>query len=926
MEWTMHAVVTRPGRLSSFFGAFLAALVFALSAPAASAQRASEYDIKDELYHRYRGMIDGYLKEAIALELVYRRDLVGKVVDPFGKPLLDVTVLELLINARGALARRLSELDAARNQNGGNPNLGTFFAEADRQMIYAIEDIWSIDINLAGLRISALATRQSGEAWDLSNEYSSRRDALRGKFSGKEYDAELDKISTELGKRQRAELERTLKDYLAIQDEFVAHLKARAGDAWRLLDFNERRLRRDAVRGYHAAIFNNFCYELGARDRQAITRRAGGNWVSGTSKLDFFVNSVGSPDRLIVKMVREVEPPKASGDPENRTPALGNNVWKMNQALAKLPVEKLRQYDKALPKIAMGDEKLEPIGRILIARLGRFFQLQNEQDRLHSELAKLIGEPDAPKLPDTAGLLQDFDAAFAKKKAFDEAMTKRKTAQETYRKAAADAATAQKALQDTEAQLLLVDDGTDGIVPFKTKIDRAERAKQIKARIDGEVADLKKRLAQKEDPVLRRRLNALLGRNVDKEVDDEIRRERQAALTPDQMRKKIDDRIKLLKLNLDKQPELAARIAELEQQRATVDKVVDAALKPQRDALAAANEARDKAQKAYDALPDPDPNEHRKAYAAAKARYDAAIATLPPKERTGLAALPNELDAAVGKAADAIKNLDARIAAIRQRGDNRQLDIAGMLGEIERNEHELAEVGQRVAEDRVAGSNAAEKAMEDLSKKKVDETVMTELKKLKTGLSKGKDFLDTTKGRAEKLGYVNDFLLKSKEGGALIKTVTERIDTITKTTKMIGEADEGIIRLEAINRQLSSNDPAIQAELLATVLDVGGKFAGKVPVMGPTLGRFFSFYSQAATACVNAIVKIQGNLIEVQIENLFPHAERHLYTLDEVKASVTTGDPEKIALILQVRRVIFLAHADSWNDAMEWTLQRAQGH
>jgi len=85
----------------------------------------------------------------------------------------------------------------------------------------------------------------------------------------------------------------------------------------------------------------------------------------------------------------------------------------------------------------------------------------------------------------------------------------------------------------------------------------------------------------------------------------------------------------------------------------------------------------------------------------------------------------------------------------------------------------------------------------------------------------------------------------------------------------------------------------------------------KVPVVGPFLSQVLGFYAKNAVASGEAIVKIQAKIIEMDLTTSFPRPEMHLYTVDEVKASLRVGDPAKVRDLLQVRRLIFLIHADS---------------
>jgi hypothetical protein len=222
---------------------------------------------------------------------------------------------------------------------------------------------------------------------------------------------------------------------------------------------------------------------------------------------------------------------------------------------------------------------------------------------------------------------------------------------------------------------------------------------------------------------------------------------------------------------------------------------------------------------------------------------------------------------------------------------------------------------------RQIGALAAQQALEELGAKPTDE-VTEELTRLKANLDEGQELLSKADSRLEKLEKIRAKLTGGEQGANIIEGVKDRLETISKALEITGTWTERLATIRTLQGQLKDERTALQA--LATLLELTTSVTDNVPVVGPTLGRFLGYYSKVAAACGEAVVRIQDKLIDENLDKLFGHppAERHLYTLEEVTSNGALQNDnarQRIAKMLQVRRLLRLVNATSLADAQEMT-------
>ena len=848
---------------------------FAMLPTGASAAEGTELDLRQELYQRYRTIIAGYLQEAIDLEKPYREDILGKVVDPFSRPLPETTVMEGLIWRRDSLARQLAALDAVHNAFPVELNLGLFFAAADGFMVQAIETIWGLDLDFIRLRVAAVGARHSGEWWDLDGTYGRERDGLIRKLGmGREFEQELETVVARLKPKQDAQLQQTLKDYLAIQADLIARLKNRAGTAWDLHDFNVSRLRAEPARAFARAVYTSFCYDLTERDQSKLKPLTGlAQLRPGKSQLESFL--AFNSDLLTVRTVGGLNPPAPTGEPDG-TPTIGRSPWHMNKALAAYPVETLRKSSPASVKFGPNDTETEQLAKILIQRLTEFFRLQNEQDRLQSELAALVKQSEtAPARIELDGIKTALNEALNQIQNHGTKLESINNAKDKLNEAAAAEGAAETALREARLNIRVLKTGKGYVV-------------------------------------------AKGGRN------------------PDELKEGINKRIGNWKSNSENlgADKVKPKIDELNDEIRAIDAAVAGALKKETDALDKAKQARAAAQEKFDGTPEltrQDFNDPawKEAYAKAKGRYQRAVDDLPADERKDAPKLGSEpdqkeIDAAVKYLADAAERIARRYAKIRS-------DVATKLGELKAKEVEAAKAARLVAAHRAAAAHLAEKTLTRLKGTNANYSIETELGRLKEAADAGKEVLEGGKKKIDKLNQaleaieevsntvksLNDRLKSVVD----LKRLIERIELVGKAFEIIGRvADFGTKALK-LRQQFQKGDPEEFLDALGTILDLAAGLTGEseyMPVAGPALNQLLGFYASAVVMADKQIGKIRTAMIEQDITTFFDRAERHLYTLDQVSPpALRTGDPAKVADLLQTRRLVFLIKAKSLGDVQD---------
>lgn len=288
--------------------------------------------------------------------------------------------------------------------------------------------------------------------------------------------------------------------------------------------------------------------------------------------------------------------------------------------------------------------------------------------------------------------------------------------------------------------------------------------------------------------------------------------------------------------------------------------------------------------------------------------YDAALKTLGRDRKAP------KTDIFDGKAS-AENMIKARLwirSKLFRKRENQNRDarsVTGTLDRLEDGDRRLAVVGRQLLEQRYNAACRLRKALGELDAKAYDGVLAT-LKQFNGGLSEFNDMLGKGDARLGHLDKVVKFVGQSSKS---LDYVKGRVELFSNAVGFVDKWTQRAETLANMKGQLDRNDPMF----LVTVLSGSKEFAGKVPVLGQTIGRFIGFYADAAKAIITKAQGLRTELmrkaLKVQRDRKTQAPERHLYSASEIRAlihhghySLSDAEIRGLATEFQARRIMFL--------------------
>lgn len=246
----------------------------------------------------------------------------------------------------------------------------------------------------------------------------------------------------------------------------------------------------------------------------------------------------------------------------------------------------------------------------------------------------------------------------------------------------------------------------------------------------------------------------------------------------------------------------------------------------------------------------------------------------------------------------------------KREGEKRDArSVTGTLDLLEDGDRRLAVVGRQLLEQRYNAACRLRKALGELDAKAYDGVLAT-LKQFNGGLSEFNDMLGKGDARLGHLDKVVKFVGQSSKS---LDYVKGRVELFSNAVGFVDKWTQRAETLANMKGQLDRNDPMF----LVTVLSGSKEFAGKVPVLGQTIGRFIGFYADAAKAIITKAQGLRTELmrkaLKVQRDRKTQAPERHLYSASEIRAlihhghySLSDAEIKGLATEFQARRIMFL--------------------
>jgi hypothetical protein len=412
-----------------------------------------------EIYECYHEILVRYGEDLEAAEARYRPQFVGKLFDGDGKPRTEEWILSGIKECRATVAGDLKVLDDAFKQvRERTASLAWFVERGNAAMWSSGKEISRASIDETTLLVSRISQEQSAKSREIERAYQDKVAALSTKDRDA-YDKAVALAKEEARIKEGPVIEKAVKDWEAARDSFLERRRVLAGDLWRLVDFHERRERKDDV-----AYFLDSVYRIHSYGHPK------------NSQLDFFVSFPGSKDRLIVYQYFH---PEIEG------------LHKIAYALPDQPVESLRQFDTTLPDLTFTGTPLEQLAKRLSARMLRFYSLQARSkadfEKLESLRAVLEALPEtSPDLSELAKAVETFPKSFAFE---EEQEAARAAAQKKFDAADLAVDKAQRDLDAARGDLWMNEKSE---VVKDSKVKNAERASKRMDAVRKQIADAEK--------------------------------------------------------------------------------------------------------------------------------------------------------------------------------------------------------------------------------------------------------------------------------------------------------------------------------------------------------------------------------------------------------------------------------------------------
>lgn len=574
---------------------------------------------------------------------------------------------------------------------------------------------------------------------------------------------------------------------------------------------------------------------------------------SGTSMVDYFCDFPGSPDRLILRRNWVDDLP---------------TLHRMNTALAAEPVENFRGGTREAPVEFQGTP-LEQLAQTLSHRLVEFYELEARQGAAWRRLAELnaAARRTAGADPDVAAVAAALEAYLVEAHEDGNRSDARRRATEALNAALAAVTQAEGALTRAQGSVYL------------TRALRVTPAGSAGAHSAASLIADRRREIQGHERSLR---------------DESLPESQRRALTE-------------------------VTIPRLREEIGAIEAAVATASEREAAARTAAVAARDAARVHLNGLPAADPVRQTNLWEEFRGLYAGAVEALPAAERRDLPAVEaRRTEAGVAAAGRGVNLLRERVAALGTSRAEVRREMQETLAALRRDEAALRQLGQRIVNVRIAALVAAEGVLESLGVRPQDE-VTAAIGRLKDQLQKAQGIFAAADECTRSLDDIlrHDPLEVRKK---LVAQLQERMGVAGETLSVLGSGAEAIEAIRAFSNDIGNERTALRA--VSTLLDFSANAGETVPVLGAVLAPMMKIYGMTAGAAGEAAIAIQDHVIEQNIRALFdrPRPEQHLYTLREVAASCSLFSEDahqRITTMLQVRRLIALAGADSASEARD---------
>ncbi len=266
------------------------------------------------------------------------------------------------------------------------------------------------------------------------------------------------------------------------------------------------------------------------------------------------------------------------------------------------------------------------------------------------------------------------------------------------------------------------------------------------------------------------------------------------------------------------------------------------------------------------------------------------------------------------QAARALRDSDAAINVWKNTAGEKLMADLNELSEVDRT---YAVMMGRVVDVYKASARAAVHACEVAAEEDPHSyaALKTEAERMVTLMGEADSFFSNFGGRLDHLNRILELGGGSAAGKRIIDGVKERLELVSGIAGKIKSGVEYANHALDLHKAIEQDRPL---DALGKVLELTGNLAGKIPVIGQTVGQFLGFYAKAAAACQRAANQLHDRILEdewlARYSGRRNQPEYRLYTRAQVTDAFHHGvhtdrfkqKVNRLTTILQLRRLMFL--------------------